>query len=68
MGLTIRIETDSAAFADDMAGEIRRLLDELSRHSNTIASGLNRTLLDVNGNVCGRIWNDGADDEGFGSR
>lgn len=56
--LRIEIETDNAAFADDMAGEISRVLGRISVYvSNLVgARALDGSgqVRDSNGNVVGR--------------
>jgi hypothetical protein len=48
---TIEFSTDNAAFADDMDGEVRRILTKITdQWSNGRSSG---TILDTNGNRVG---------------
>lgn len=53
----ITIETGSAAFADEPATEIARILRKVAERferDGALPDGM--PLQDVNGNTCGRVW------------
>ncbi len=55
--IEITIETVNAAFEEQPASEIARILRRLAdrfEHDGIIPDGL--PLRDINGNTCGRIW------------
>lgn len=62
---TVKIELENAAF-DGLAApfEVARILDELSAYMNATGQLPQSTLLDANGNSCGRaaVQEGGADD------
>lgn len=61
MRLRIDINMENAAFDDDPAEEVRRILHEINgrltrgEFAETIEHGGKHRLLDINGNHCGRF-------------
>ncbi len=55
-GITITIRTDNAAFEDDAAGEVARILRDLAQVFEQRRDGfpLPRGLYDLNGNTVGK--------------
>jgi len=55
MTLTIKINCDNAAFDDNEAGEIARILRDLANRIDGYGAvgGMDRILHDINGNRCG---------------
>lgn len=55
MRFTLTIDTDSAAFDDNRAHEIARILREIAGKVEESADGFSDKVRDFNGNICGFI-------------
>jgi hypothetical protein len=53
--VAIMIQTDNAAFGDNPAYEVARMLDEVADRFRRTGELEPRPLRDVNGNACGEI-------------
>ena len=58
MKFKLEIDCDNAAFEDDAAGEVMRILNDLAERI-PIVIGRTLNLYDVNGNSVGRAWVEG---------
>ena len=53
MKVVIEFEIDNAAFVENLEGETHRMLMEAER--KLLSGGLDKTFLDTNGNLVGRV-------------
>ncbi len=59
MDITIKINTDNEAFTDNISGEVARILRDVANKLETAdltePYDARLTLLDINGNTCGKV-------------
>lgn len=54
MRLVVEIDADNDAFAEDFAGELRRVLSVVASRAAAAQPGDDGGVMDVNGNTCAR--------------
>ena len=59
MKFKLEIDCDGAAFEDDAADEINRILNSLDERLPRMAKSQAINLFDINGNSVGRAWFEG---------